>query len=130
MSNSRISAYASTAGRLHVADGQPVEATVSPLAAPGVFALENDLRIDFIARDYTDDGMVLALLLTNQDGNSAALAGAINGNSDEQGATTVDDLDFVDREEAAMEVHIALDEYFGDRAPQYRRELVKAMNTL
>lgn len=121
---SAISAYAQNAGRLRYGiDGTPT-ATVSPLASPSNFALENDLEIDFIARDYRGNGMVLAMLLKDNAGNGVVISGVVNSTRDDHAATTIDELDFIPMDGAREELSIALDELFGDRAPEYRRQLI------
>lgn len=125
MNQTRISAYAQRAGRLHVNGGTTPTASISPLAAPSTFALRHGLQIDFIAREEYSDGFVVALLLKNADGLGVVVAGTITSNYDDHGSTIADDLDFLPMDEAQAELHIALDELFGDRAPKHRQQLLR-----
>ena len=120
---SRISAFAETAGRLHVNTPAPY-ATVSPLAAPGAFASKHRLRINFIAREEIPGGLAVVVLFTNRRNQGVVVSGMITSTHDDHQATIIDDLDFLPLEEAYEELRIALDVVLGDRAPSYRRHLL------
>lgn len=127
MNQARITKYAQTAGRVNTVNGFPQEATVSPIAAPSTFALRNGLRIEHIVREETGDGLAVALMLKNQDGNATVVSGKISANYDDHAITRFEDLDFVAEADATEELHIALEELFGYHAPAQRRKLLRTV---
>ena len=127
MTQSRFSAFAATAGRLHTNTPTPY-ATISPLAAPGAFASKHRLHIKYIAR-WADHGgdIAVVVLFTNRRNQGVVVSGTVSDEHDDHGATIIDDLDFLPLEEAYEELHIALDVVLGERAPHYRRQLLRAV---